>query len=196
VLQNAAWVNLRDTYTVDFYNVPEATVSECPTVAYLDDSWTKDVKESQNLLLSTHTGLVDSHDRNIIERETRSAAKDLNLNFTHTDNIQTRTFGLHDIIKNCYQRSALVVTTRLHGAIIAYSLGVPYVAIARDEKVRAFCQEYGNGICVEDTDEIKNAIHTHGAIQLSNVARNDVIEFGQEVKDWITSQFPHDSADS
>ena len=63
VLQNAAWVNLRDTYTADFYDVPKATISACPTVVYLDDSWAKDAKRSKNLLLSTHTGLVDSREK-------------------------------------------------------------------------------------------------------------------------------------
>jgi len=189
VLQNAAWVNLRDTYTADFYDVPKATISACPTVVYLDDSWAKDAKRSKNLLLSTHTGLVDSQERSIIEQKARSAAQNLNLNFIHTDNIQIRTFGLYDIIEKGYQRSALVLTTRLHGAIIAYSLCVPYVAIARDEKVRAFCQEYGNGLCVEDTAEIENAAQNYRAIESSAVARDEVLEFGQAVKNWINNNF-------
>jgi polysaccharide pyruvyl transferase WcaK-like protein len=48
-----------------------------------------------------------------------------------------------------------VVTSRLHGAIIAYGLGLPYVALAGDEKLREFHRLFGGGQLVNSAAELK-----------------------------------------
>ena len=52
-----------------------------------------------------------------------------------TDNIQRRLLSLDDIVRGADGKSRLVGSTRLHGAIVAYGLRIPYVAIPRDEKI-------------------------------------------------------------
>jgi polysaccharide pyruvyl transferase WcaK-like protein len=57
-----------------------------------------------------------------------------------------------------YQESDYVITTRLHGAIIAYAFKRPYIAISFDPKVAAFNKLYGGGVCITSINELKAAL--------------------------------------
>lgn len=80
------------------------------------------------------------------------------LEWKYTDNIQKREYGLNRIIDELYREVKDVVTTRLHGAITAAEMGIPYIALARDEKIRAFNREYGGGTIVESIEEMGELI--------------------------------------
>jgi polysaccharide pyruvyl transferase WcaK-like protein len=103
-----------------------------------------------------------------------------------TDNIQTASEGLIDILKY-YLSSKLVVTSRLHGAIISYSLGTPYISIARDKKIRSFVKDYGNGDIIEDIRDLKNhQLYTNvDRYTSSSIKIGDVLEFGKRASNYI-----------
>jgi hypothetical protein len=91
--------------------------------------------------------------------------------------------GLH-LIARRYCGSSLVITSRLHGAIISYALGIPYVAVDRDTKITEFARIYGNGVAVT-IDEIgpylePGRVQTDAPIQFE-----DILVFAARVRGWL-----------
>lgn len=187
VLQAAELVNLRDVKTADFYDVPTARISACPTVIYLRDLRTKRRPEAGLAVFSSHEPLVGA----LASKETAIRLQKLFQEVRVTDNVQSRTVGLQDIVARFYLPSEVVVTTRLHGAIIAYGLNIPYVAIARDEKVRDFHRLYRNGIVIETLDQLEDAILGSKSVDTSSIAYEPVERFGDEAKALISSFTRH-----
>ena len=81
-----------------------------------------------------HGKLVAESEHDVIRRQLKQCVGVVRV----TDNIQRRLLSLDDIVRGADGKSRLVVSTRLHGAIIAYGLRIPYVAILRDEKTGRF----------------------------------------------------------
>jgi Polysaccharide pyruvyl transferase len=176
-------INVRDDLTADYYHLNNANISACPTIAYLEDFTIE--KNSQTVLYSSHEELVSESDK----QEIKATIAQTITKFKYTDNIQRTFLGLNDIISNYYCKSKLVITSRLHGAIFAYGLGIPYIAFARDAKMRAFCSMYGNGLSVQNTLELKEIIkkYTPDSIILKPIAIKPILEFGKQARSWVAS---------
>jgi polysaccharide pyruvyl transferase WcaK-like protein len=88
-----------------------------------------------------------------------------------------------------YQESDYVVTTRLHGAIIAYAFKRPYIAISFDPKVAAFNKLYGGGLCISSVDELKAGLLSDQFKAPSEYEKEikRVRDFGKLVAPTITS---------
>ena len=177
-------INVRDDLTAEYYSLKGPSITPCPTIAYTQRFLAAPVARSR-VLHASHDQLVSRSERDAL-RETLAAALGP---VDFTDNIQRPLRGIEDIVSK-YNRSRLVVTTRLHGAIIAYGLGVPYLALARDEKLRAFHRLYGNGRLVETVQEIGRAVKTEARCERP-VRYDDVRQFGQRVDEWLRSVGAH-----
>lgn len=177
VFAKALAVNVRDKKTAELYkgNRTDINISECPTVLYL-----KDFQANQNpakVTLATHHGLVSDSDHDLAKRTLEAASLEVIL----TDNVQTPEVGLIELIESAYTESGLVVTSRLHGAITAYALGIPYIAIAGDEKLREFARLFGGGQSIDSVLHLEHALERVDR----NVSRPDLkhIEaFGASVR--------------
>jgi hypothetical protein len=127
-----------------------------------------------------HDGLASDADHEALEKELHSRS----FRVLKTRNVQTKMFGVDDIINRRYARSELIVTTRLHGAIIAYGMGIPYVALARDEKVRAFTRLFGGGSVIESPEDFASGLQLIPAGSLHpDIA--SVEAFGSRARAWI-----------
>ncbi len=181
VFEEAELINLRDDISADYYNLSDVSITPCPTLAYLQE------KEfdfsSRHILYSHHIRLVNKDE----QREIYNLLKKQQEKLLFTDNIQHSLLGLDDIIEKYYVDSAVVVTTRLHGAIIAYSLKKPYIAIARDDKIRAFNRLYGNGLSLEKIGDLDEAIESINDIEMSEPDFASVHAFGNIAKSRIES---------
>lgn len=177
-------VNVRDDLTANYYCIKNAHISACPTIAYLDTIKKNTTADSLNLVVfSSHEQLVSTKETmRIIE-----IIKSLYPLYRYTDNIQRFSFGLDDIIKKYYCRSVLVVTTRLHGAIIAYGLGIPYVAVPRDEKIRSFNIRYCNGVCIENVEQLEAVLSGCVIRNKDPIKISEVYEYGKRVNEWLKS---------
>lgn len=185
VFQRAKLVNVRDTLTTSIYESDDISVSACPTVVFLD-KFKDQFGGGENVLVSWHKELVSREgNKKIVDYVESYSGHNVFL----TDNIQRPSEGLIDIIEKYYLESDLVVTSRLHGAIIAYSLGIPYISIARDDKVRSFVGDYGNGRIVESMSELKGAyLYENTSNYLSNeIEIRDVLKFGHKASEYIDS---------
>jgi hypothetical protein len=184
-LAKCVLVNLRDPLTVDWYGMRTATVAACPTIHYLAGrSYHHKPPEERGsaVLLSSHRSLVGEVESDRIIDYAKSIWSDLST----TDNMQRRRMGLDDIIEQ-YCTASLVVSTRLHGAIIAFGLGVPYIAIARDDKIRSFAAYYGGGAVLETAEDLRGAVAGAREARSRDSALSEVREFANSVGAWAAS---------
>jgi len=183
IAKHCELINVRDDLTADFYDLKDADISACPTLVHVRKFELKQTTKPQ-FLLSSHEDLVSLEDQVKIFQEVSLIVN----SFRYTDNLQKTYQSIDDIILNYYCPSSAVITTRLHGAIIAYGLGIPYVAIARDHKLREFHRLYGNGICLEDSKQIKEALIQVLKNEPSNkVQIEPVLAFGRRASKCIAS---------
>lgn len=184
VAQRCELINVRDNLTADYYGLSNADISACPTVVYVSKFTTRK-PEVPKFLLSSHEELVSLEDQTKILNAVNSSVGD----FTYTDNFQKTFQSLDDIINDYYCPSSVVITSRLHGAIIAYGLGIPYVAIARDDKMREFNRLHGNGICVEKIEDIQPSLAkiSDNKLLMKEIAVAPVLDFGRMATSCISS---------
>lgn len=178
VFKRALMVNVRDELTANLYGVGMAdaiSITACPTISYLQAFEVK--PEPKTLTLSVHPELIDEQTHDRIQEVCEAAGYTVLL----TKNVQTPEEGLEDIIRNYYCRSELVVSTRLHGAITAYGLGIPYLALPGDEKVREFQRLFGGGHLFNDMDALAKLLgETHAALPLPDLS--EIHAFGDRAR--------------
>lgn len=184
VAKRCALVNVRDDLTADYYAFKSADISACPTIVYLDKFRQFIRENNKQVLFSSHEELVEGKEKlELIKTVLRLTP----FQFQYTDNVQYPFLGLDDLIAGSYSHSRLVVTTRLHGAIIAYGLGIPYIAIPRDEKLRAFYRIYANGISVKNASELEETLRNGKLPAMKPVQMSPVLNFGERAKNWVMS---------
>ncbi len=183
VASRAALVNVRDRLTAELYGLTQAQVSLCPTVAYVQQLGIRGSGSRKHVLFSSHEELVAAKET----AQIRTILAGTGHPIAYTNNIQTRVMGIERIVRKYYAQSEAVVTTRLHGAIISYALGIPYIAVSRDRKLDAFVEEYGNGILVRDLDGIVPALEQLKQLRLSATTVQPVLDFGARAAGWAAS---------
>ncbi len=192
VARRASLVNVRDDLSADRLGVAGTDIGICPTVEYLAQRFDASPKRRERVLYSAHRELVG-------DRESMALARCIRGRFAGavvTDNVQSRWEGVHDLIRRRYRPSRLVVTSRLHGAIIAWGLGIPWVALARDEKLRAFGRLYGGGVACDDLERLEAALADLPEPADPALARDGVRRFAGRVRTWLRDQraLPAESA--
>jgi len=176
-------INVRDELTANYYSLKNVSITACPTIVYLQDFQKSVDKNSKAVLFSSHVELVSDAESEEIQAITSGVAEE----YKYTNNLQRRFIPLNGIISESYCQSRVVVTTRLHGAIIAYGLGIPYIMIPRDEKLRAFHNRYGNGISINSASEIEAALKIAPLSITRPIEIEPVLEFGIQARNWMRS---------
>lgn len=183
VAKQADLINVRDDISADLFSGEAVSVTACPSVSYLKDFTGS--RPSGPFTLATHSELVSNTEHEALRQALRQDRKVI-----LTNNIQSRLMGVDDIIRRRYSLSSTVVTTRLHGAIIAYGLGIPYVAMSRDEKLRAFTRIYGGGVEIASASEIYEAVTSAQASATRGLALEAVDSFAAKAASWMAVMGP------
>ncbi|MGE0009499.1 MAG: polysaccharide pyruvyl transferase family protein [Candidatus Babeliales bacterium] len=173
-------VNLRDLLTAQYYQLSYADISLCPTVIYLQKF--KRNMNAEGLIL------YDSHSVSLGKEQTEKIISMLSQHIKELkviNNIQAKNFGLEDYINEYYCKSSLVITSRLHGAIIAYGLGIPCIMIPGDYKLNSFQETYGFGTCVSSAKECLDIIATGNVPFGTPLDLDPVRAFGQKACAWM-----------
>ena len=178
VFGRATLVNVRDEVTAGLYAEglgERLSITACPTVDYLRKF--EVAPERNTVTLSVHPELADEHTHD----QMQAMCERMGFTVLRTENVQTPEEGLKDIIRNYYCRSELVIATRLHGAITAYGLGIPYLAWPGDEKVREFNRLFGGGKLFDSMDALAELLaEKHVRLPLPQV--DDIRSFGARAK--------------
>lgn len=172
-------INVRDLLTASYYELFTADISPCPTVAYLEDF--KLYKKSSDLVL------FSSHEVSLGKDKTKKITEKLKNhipNLTVIDNIQRPSFGLEDYIIQLYCNCSLLITSRLHGAIIAYGLDVPCIMLPGDHKLDSFYKTYGFGNYAKTAQECLNLIMNDKVKFGKPLDLTAVHAFGKQASEW------------
>jgi polysaccharide pyruvyl transferase WcaK-like protein len=156
VFSKAKFANIRDELTRDFYELdPSISITACPTLVHIANNFKVEAKKvsGNKVLHSSHVDLEPTS----TTPQIKQIIQDAGFNYSFTENIESEKYPLKKIL-NMYQESDYVITTRLHGAIIAYAFKRPYIAISFDPKVAAFNKLYGGGVCITSVNELKAAL--------------------------------------
>ena len=185
VFAKAKFANVRDELTRDFYELdPNISITACPTLVYISNSFKVGAKaKSVNQVLhSSHVDLEPVSSTPQIKK----IIEDAGFSYKFTANIETEKLPLKKVL-NMYQDCDYVVTTRLHGAIIAYAFKRPYIAISFDPKIAAFNKLYGGGVCITEVDQLAAALSSDQFKAKSEYEKEleRVKQFGQIVKKYI-----------
>lgn len=135
----AAAMHVRDEFTrrllVEHTETP-VTVGICPSVNYVADRATTLIAKPTHLLHAVHD--VDLRfagiDPDDLRERLRASAVEMGLKYDEVDHMS----GVDRPLLRRYARAALVVSSRLHGAIFAYAMRKPCVAIECDQKMGGF----------------------------------------------------------
>jgi hypothetical protein len=185
VFSRAKFANIRDELTRDFYELDsEISITACPTLVHIANNFKVAAKQSsgKKVLHSSHVDLEPTSTTPEIKRIIQEAG----FNYSFTENIETQKYPLKKIL-NMYQDADYVITTRLHGAIIAYAFKRPYIAISFDPKVAAFNKLYGGGVCMTNVNQLKEAL-SNDLFKAPGEYEKEikrVRDFGALVADWI-----------
>jgi polysaccharide pyruvyl transferase WcaK-like protein len=183
VFDRALMVNVRDEVTAELYAESlgdRLSITACPTVDYLCKF--EAAPQRNTVTLSVHPELADEHTHD----QMQAICERLGFTVLRTENVQTPEEGLEDIIRNYYCRSELVIATRLHGAITAYGLGIPYLAWPGDEKVREFQRLFGGGQFFDSMDALAELLaEKHERLPLPQV--DGIRSFGARAKAAIAA---------
>ena len=177
-------INVRDNLTAEIFNFKNPSITACPCIVYLQDYKERIDRNSDSLLYSSHERSISTKEK----KKIRAEIDKIEPNYRFTDHMQYSYFGLEQIIEDYYCNSGFVLTTRLHGAIIAYGLGIPYLAINRAPKTSSFVKEYGNGLMTDNLQEVGHMLRNRKEIianlNLKPIAIQPIIDFGNRVQEW------------
>ncbi len=181
-------INLRDELTAKYYDVVDASITPCPSIKYLQRFRVRRPTTSQALLYAHHQDLVPKEF--LGNMKSYCAKYKDTLHITRNALIkETSKKSVAAFIRDNYVNQSLVISTRLHGAIIAYGLGIPYVCLSFDDKVAAFHEHFGNGVLVSDLAKLSGAIDTLLSKTASyEPALKGVEEFGASARSWVLNK--------
>ena len=190
VFSRAVYANVRDELTRDFYSLsPEISITACPTLVHVDNNFKVAAKNGlgKGILHSSHVDLEPTSTTPEIKQIITAAGFD----YSFTENIETKEYPLKNILK-MYQKSDFVVTTRLHGAIIAYAFKRPYIAISYDPKIAAFHKLYGGGVCITDVNQLAQTLRSDQFKIPSEHAKElaKVRQFGVLIEKYLDQKTP------
>ena len=137
----------------------------------------------KRILHSSHIDLEPTGAAGEIER----VIKECGFDYKFTDNIESAKNPLKKNLK-MYQDCDYVVTTRLHGAIIAYAFNRPYIAISFDPKIAAFNKLYGGGVCITELSQLPTALRSD-QFKVSRDYKAELAkikQFGAQIKAAVT----------
>jgi len=186
VFNRASFANVRDELTRDFYELKtDISITACPTLVYVANQFNVVPKSDsgKRILHSSHVELEPTGAAGEIER----VIKESGFVYNFTDNIESTKNSLKKNLM-MYQDCDYVVTTRLHGAIIAYAFNRPYIAISFDPKIAAFNKLYGGGLCITKLSQLPNALSSYEFKVSSNYEAEleKIKQFGAQIKAAIT----------
>jgi len=179
VFERSLLVDVRDELTREFYGHSDASVSFCPTAAWIRGEFKKSDSgnATPNVLLVEHVELVPAED---VDARKRTLKRN-GIRFKYTDNVQTRFESVRSIVNRYYLGSSVVVTTRLHGAIIARSLGIPVIGISHDGKIDAFVDAWDGVMRAGSDEEVVDILQNckYDSLEMDDKVFESMYEFGR-----------------
>jgi polysaccharide pyruvyl transferase WcaK-like protein len=147
VVKNALLASLRDSLTYEpFKRFAHCYLIGCPSLNRVDALQRARQERLGKLLYVHHSHLVDQKERELLMSvilESNLSMNHLRLSFQELDNIVTPPDTPESYLARHYQGADIVVSSRLHGLVLAAGMGAKVIAIAKDEKICSFMAQIG-----------------------------------------------------
>jgi hypothetical protein len=156
--KNAEHLGVRDLYTKEMFEkngMKTSTLTACPSINYLYPRYWKKAASSKSVLLHLiHPSDVRLAGANLltISENLKKIAFDLGLQYQEHTNMDSS----HVRMLNRVRQSTVIVSSRLHGCIMGYGMGIPFLPLLCDEKISEFLNTHTNvkGIAVKRAENI------------------------------------------
>jgi|GEM_PF-2472659 len=135
-------------------------VGICPSANYLyPNYWQANAVNNKILLHAVHYDdirIIGGECRKISENLKKTAAK-LGLIYKEQNNINSN----YKHVLNDFYQSRIVVSSRLHGCIISYCMGIPFIALQCDNKIDAFINTHApkhQSVCIDEFYDLEKTM--------------------------------------
>lgn len=145
VVEKSDFFSVRDTMSQNIiYDITSTTppVTVCPSILYLRKNFTRKPPSKKITHIFHPSDLRFSGcDLEKIRTNIRNYCGEYNYRYVESDNLSND----HKDMIDKYLDSDLIISSRLHGCIIAHALGIPFIALSCDKKTQAFLETHSNG---------------------------------------------------
>ena len=165
VVAGAERIWMRDSRSVtlveDICGVSPSRVL-CPSVYYITQKCPARNErrrgDKSRVLYVHHRKLVQAAGRgeDFVRDIVRQVCSINGFDFSEVDNICRNP----DRLLEKYDRSDIIVSTRLHGCIFSYALNKPFIAVSADNKIDSFADDYCDAAVVEMKDISPDIVNT------------------------------------
>ncbi|MDP5134050.1 MAG: polysaccharide pyruvyl transferase family protein [Paraglaciecola sp.] len=167
IATKAQHIGVRDTYTHNYLtNLSNKPVylGICPSVNYVNRYYWNNEPSSRSVLLHMYHPSdlrLAGADLQLITEVLKHVSKALNLEYQEHSNMSSD----HEKMLATVSQARVVVSSRLHGCIMSFASGTPFLPLYCDEKIKAFNDTHTHVVGVEAT-----VMHDEAAA-LKNVKR-------------------------
>ncbi len=199
ITQHALFLGVRDKMTKDELAKSSRiniNIGICPSANFLYPFYWQPNTIGNNILLhSAHYDDIRLQGADIrkISDNLKKIAKKLGLIYKEVNNINS---NYKSVLKDFYQ-ARVVVSSRLHGCIISYCMGIPFISVCCDDKIDAFLRTHvpqDETVCIDELYDLEKTmyfvqqkLHTNFSNEESiklKTAANEI--FIQELKEVIS----------
>lgn len=159
IVSSAETVSVRDTLTYEQIHMlhPTTLINICPSVNYLQNIRIQSTIKPILLHMVHPSDLrLAGIDLNALQEQLKDIAKSLDLDYVEFTNMGS------DHLKGItlVAQSAVIVTSRLHGAIMSFALGRPFVPLLCDEKIASFLSTHTEteGLAAEGLSNLESRV--------------------------------------
>lgn len=159
VIGSAKTVSVRDTLTFEQIDSlhPNIMINICPSVNYLQNiSINQTIKPVLLHMIHPSDLRLAGIDLSELQQRLKNISRRLNLDYVEFSNMGSD--HLEGI--NLVAQSSVIVTSRLHGAIMSFALGRPFVPLLCDEKIASFLSTHTTtaGVTAEDISDLESVV--------------------------------------
>jgi hypothetical protein len=144
IVDNASFIGVRDNYTQSsLIKITDASIymGICPSVNFVNKVfWQEQPNRNKTLLHIYHPSdlRLAGADLDKISNSLKTAAGRLGYTYQEDSNMSANHMKTLERVSN----AGLVVSSRLHGCIMSFSMGLPFVPLLCDEKISSFNESY------------------------------------------------------
>jgi len=181
IAKGADHLGVRDEYTFNFleqFAPNKLVLTACPSINYLVPRYWQSQARSSNVLLHLiHPSDVRlaGADLDTISKNLMAVAEALGLEYQEHTNMDSSHVRMLKKVSN----ARVIVSSRLHGCIMGFGMGIPFLPLLCDDKMKAFLTSHTevDGVDVkqaEDASVLKHRVESLLAECSSNRSKLDV----------------------
>ncbi|EWH11149.1 polysaccharide pyruvyl transferase [Catenovulum agarivorans DS-2] len=179
IINQAQLIGVRDTYTeqqIQKVAPRDIHMGICPSVGYVNELYKGNSGQTNTLLHMYHPSdlRLKGVELDDLRVSMKQLADKMGLEYQEHSNMTSDHQGM--LLK--LSKAKVVVSSRLHGCIMSYSTGVPFVPLYCDEKIKSFVQTHTqvSGVEPQQMNDIELAVSVTCRAISDHIEQQSIIE--------------------